>query len=340
MSTQFLAPVLQGRTRTSSTTRCVRAASTSSSGRSGSRSSSRSRSHAAKARGEALDHVLLVGPPGLGKTSLALHRRARSSASGIRTVAGPALERKGDLAAILTGARAARRALRRRDPPAEPGDRGDPLPGARGLPARHHRRPGAGRAHAHARPAALHARRRDDAHGPAHDAAARPLRHDVPARLLRARRSSAIIVRRSARILGVEIEDEAADEIARRSRGTPRIANRILRRVRDVAEVRHDGAITTAIAREALDAARGRRRRARADRPRAPPRDRRALRRRPRRPLDARGRARRGARHDRRRLRAVPAPARLPPAHAARPRSSPSSAASTSAPRSRPAPLF
>ena len=63
----------------------------------------------------------------------------------------------------------------------------------------------------------------------------------------------AVIVRRSARILGVEIADEAADEIAGRSRGTPRIANRILRRVRDVAEVRHEGAITTEIAREALE---------------------------------------------------------------------------------------
>ena len=61
------------------------------------------------------------------------------------------------------------------------------------------------------------------------------------------------IVRRSAGIFAVEIEDEAAEEIARRSRGTPRIANRILRRVRDVAEVRHQGAVTTAIAREALD---------------------------------------------------------------------------------------
>jgi Holliday junction DNA helicase RuvB len=60
------------------------------------------------------------------------------------------------------------------------------------------------------------------------------------------------IIRRSARILGVEIADEAADEIARRSRGTPRIANRILRRVRDVAQVRHEGSITTEIAREAL----------------------------------------------------------------------------------------
>ena len=59
-------------------------------------------------------------------------------------------------------------------------------------------------------------------------------------------------MRRSARILGVEIEDDAAEEIARRSRGTPRIANRILRRVRDVAQVRHAGVVTTAVAREAL----------------------------------------------------------------------------------------
>ena len=60
------------------------------------------------------------------------------------------------------------------------------------------------------------------------------------------------IVRRSARILDVEIADEAADEIARRSRGTPRIANRILRRVRDVAQVKHDGVITPEVAAEAL----------------------------------------------------------------------------------------
>jgi Holliday junction DNA helicase RuvB len=62
----------------------------------------------------------------------------------------------------------------------------------------------------------------------------------------------AAIVRRSARILTVEIDDDAAELVAARSRGTPRIANRILRRVRDVAEVRHEGAVTTAIAEEAL----------------------------------------------------------------------------------------
>jgi Holliday junction DNA helicase RuvB len=61
------------------------------------------------------------------------------------------------------------------------------------------------------------------------------------------------IVRRSARILGVEIDPAAADEISRRARGTPRVANRILRRVRDVAEVRHDGVVTLDVAREALE---------------------------------------------------------------------------------------
>ncbi len=141
---------------------------------------------AAKARGEALDHVLLVGPPGLGKTTLAQIIREELGV-GIRTVAGPALERKGDMAAILTGLELQGRPLRRRDPPDQPLDRGDPLPGARGLPARHHRRPGPRRADAHARPAAVHARRRDDADRPADDAAARPLRDDVPARLLRHR---------------------------------------------------------------------------------------------------------------------------------------------------------
>jgi Holliday junction DNA helicase RuvB len=63
----------------------------------------------------------------------------------------------------------------------------------------------------------------------------------------------ATIVRRSAGILGVEIADEAADEVARRARGTPRVANRILRRIRDVAEVRHGGAVTIEVAREALE---------------------------------------------------------------------------------------
>ena len=195
--------------------------------------------------------MLLVGPPGLGKTSLA-HIVREELGVGIRTVAGPALERKGDLAAILTS-------LETRDVlfideihRLNPRGRGDPLPGARGLPARHRRRPGPGGADADARPAAVHARRRDDAHRAADDAAPRPLRDDLPARVLRVGRS-----RDDRPPLGRHprrrIADEAADEIARRSRGTPRVANRILRRVRDVAEVRHAGEITAEIAREALE---------------------------------------------------------------------------------------
>ena len=132
-------------------------------------------------------------------------------------------------------------------------DRGDPLPGARGLPARHHRRPGPGRADAHARPAAVHARRRDDAHGPADDAAARPLRDDVPARLLRPRPARHDRAPLGAASSASRSRTRPRDEIARRSRGTPRIANRILRRVRDVAEVRHEGAVTNDVAREALE---------------------------------------------------------------------------------------
>ena len=143
---------------------------------------------AARGRGDALDHVLLVGPPGLGKTTLATIIREELGV-GLRTVAGPALEKKGDMAAILTGL-----------------DERDVLfideihrlnraieeilyPGARGLPARHHRRPGRGRTDADARPARVHARRRDHPDGTPHDAAPRPLRDDLPPRVLRAGRA-------------------------------------------------------------------------------------------------------------------------------------------------------
>jgi holliday junction DNA helicase RuvB len=205
---------------------------------------------AAKARGEALDHVLLVGPPGLGKTSLAFIIREELGA-GIRTVAGPALERKGDMAAILTG-------LEQRDVlfvdeihrlnrtieeilyPALEDFRLDIVvgqgPAARTLTLD---LPTFTLVGATTRTGLLTT--------PLRDRFGMTFRLDYyePSEL-------ATIVRRSARIIGVEIEDEAADEIAGRSRGTPRIANRILRRVRDVAEVRHTGAITTPIAREAL----------------------------------------------------------------------------------------
>jgi holliday junction DNA helicase RuvB len=206
---------------------------------------------AARSRGEALDHVLLVGPPGLGKTSLAYILREELGV-GIRTVAGPALERKGDLAAILT-------ALEERD--------------LLFVDEIHRLNP----AVEEVLYPALEDFRLDIIVG--QGVAARTLTLDVPPfTLVGATTRTGLlttplrdrfgmtfrldyyepdeltaIVHRSAGILGVEIQDEAAEEIARRARGTPRVANRILRRVRDVAEVRHEGIVTTAVAAEALE---------------------------------------------------------------------------------------
>jgi Holliday junction DNA helicase RuvB len=205
---------------------------------------------AAKGRGEALDHVLLVGPPGLGKTTLAQIVREELGV-GIRTIAGPALERKGDMAAILT-------ALEERDVLFV-----DEI----------HR---VNRAIEEILYPALEDFRLDIVVG--QGPAARTLTIDLPPFTLVGATTRtgllttplrdrfgmtfrlgyyetgqlASIVLRSARILGVEIDDDACAEIATRARGTPRIANRILRRVRDVAEVRHAGVVTTDVAREAL----------------------------------------------------------------------------------------
>jgi Holliday junction DNA helicase RuvB len=206
---------------------------------------------AARGRGEALDHVLLAGPPGLGKTSLAFIVREELGV-GLRSVAGPALERKGDMAAILTSLEQRdvlfvdeihrlNRAVEEILYPALEDFRLDIIvgqgPAARTLTLD---LPPFTLVGATTRTGLLTTPLRD------RFGMTYRLEHYTAAELAR-------IVRRSARILGLEVADEAAEEIARRARGTPRVANRILRRVRDVAEVRHDGAVTLAVAREALD---------------------------------------------------------------------------------------
>ena len=206
---------------------------------------------AAGSRGEALDHVLLAGPPGLGKTSLAQIVAAELEVAFVQT-AGPALERKGDIAAFLTALEPRSvffvdeihrlpRALEETFYPAME-DRCLPITVGQGAGARVVTivLPPFTLIGATTRTGLLSTPLRDR-FGIHHR-----LDHYQPEELAR-------IVRRSARLLGVEIEAEGALAVASRSRGTPRVANRLLRRVRDYAQVRGSGVVTAQAAAEALD---------------------------------------------------------------------------------------
>jgi Holliday junction DNA helicase RuvB len=205
---------------------------------------------AAKKRKEALDHVLLLGPPGLGKTTLA-HIVSHELGVTIRTTAGPVIERAGDLAAILTNLEDCEilfiDEIHRLAPAVEeilyPAMEDYTLdviigqgPSARSIKLNLSRFTLVG---ATTRAGLITSPLRD--------------RFGVVARLdFYTPDDLVLIARRTASILGVKMNEDGAWEIASRSRGTPRVANRLVRRVRDFAEVRADGTIDRKVAHDAL----------------------------------------------------------------------------------------